>query len=138
MLATAAGSSGLADWFVIGGRWSGDRTRTLLDEPKLRRVEQEFEEKYGWWTGGKEHVTEEQRREQMQEMFDSEFPDFTGEFPYWRNQYEQMGYEDDAMILTQELYDRLLKGYEGQEDSEHHADLDSDPRIARHDKVKSG
>jgi hypothetical protein len=119
-------SSGIADWFVIGGRWSGKLTRMLLEKEKLERVEQEFEEKHGWWTGGKEHVTDEQRREQMKEMFDSEFPDFDGEFPYWRNQYELMGYDDDAMILTQELYDALLKEYEGEDDGEHHADLDYD------------
>ena len=40
----------------------------------------------GWWIGGKERVTEEQRREQMKAIFYREFPDFTGEMPYWRNQ----------------------------------------------------
>jgi hypothetical protein len=119
-------SAGLADWFVIGGRWSGELTRAWLGKEKVEKVEKEFEEKHGWWIGGQEQMTEEQRREQMKDIFDREFPDFTGEMPYWRNQYEAYGYEDDAMILTQELYDALLKAYEGQEDSDAHADLDYD------------
>jgi hypothetical protein len=120
-------SAGLADWFVIGGRWSGELTRALLDSQKLAKVEMEFEEQYGWWLGGEEHMTEEQRREQMNGIFSREFPDFAGEMPYWRNQYEPYGDEDDAMMLTQVLYDKLLKPYEGQEDSEEHADLEYEP-----------
>lgn len=118
---------GYADWFVIGGRWSGALTRALLDKKKLAKVEKEFEEAHGWWVGGKERVTEDQRREQMNAIFDREFPDFTGEMPYWRKQYEAYGSEDDAMILTQELYDALLKEYKGQDESEHHADVEYEP-----------
>jgi hypothetical protein len=120
-------NAGLADWFVIGGRWSGELTRVLLDQKKLATVQKEFEEKHGWWLGGQEHVTEEQRREQMKEVFFREFPDFQDEMPFWRDQYREHGYEDDAMIVTQERYDRLLKAYEGQEDSDEHADLDWTP-----------
>ena len=47
--------------------------------------------------------------------------------PYHRDTYKPDGYEDDAVILTQEIYDGLLKEYEGSEDSEHHADLDFEP-----------
>jgi hypothetical protein len=47
--------------------------------------------------------------------------------PYWRDQYASYGYEDDAMILTQALYDALLKDDAGQEESEHHADLEYEP-----------
>jgi len=118
---------GLADWFVIGGRWSGVLTLALLNQDKVTKVQQEFENMHGWWVGGKEHVTEEQRREQMKTIFYREFPDFTGEMPYWRNQYEAYGYEDDAMILTPGLYDALLKPYEGQVESEHHADIEYEP-----------
>jgi hypothetical protein len=120
-------SGGLADWFVIGGRWSGELTRALLDSVKLAAVEKAFEARHGWWLGGQEHVTENQRRKQMKAIFAREFPDFTGEMPYWRNPYQDEGYEDDAMILTQALYDALLKEYEGQEDSDNHADLEDEP-----------
>jgi hypothetical protein len=120
-------SGGLADWFVIGGRWSGALTQALLDKEKLTKVEKAFEEAHGWWIGGQEHVTEAQRHEQMKAIFFREFPDFTGEMPYWRNQYEAYGYEDDAMVLTKELYAALLKPYEGQDESEHHADVEYEP-----------
>jgi hypothetical protein len=41
-------SSGLADWCVIGGRWSGELTRAVLDQEKLDTVEQAFEARHGW------------------------------------------------------------------------------------------
>ena len=44
--------------------------------------------------------------------------------PFQRDTYQDNGYADDAMLLTQELYDALLKEYEGKEESEYHADLD--------------
>ena len=40
--------------------------------------------------------------------------------------YHERGYADDAMVLTQELYDALLTEYEGQEESEYHTDLEYD------------
>jgi hypothetical protein len=120
-------SRAMADWFVIGGQWSGVLTRALLDKVTLGHVQKEFEEKYGCWVGGQERVTEEQRREQMKAKFYREFPDFQGEMPFWRDQYREQGYEDDAMILTQELYNTLLKPYEGLEDSEEHVDLGDEP-----------
>src|SRR5882724_10014943 len=61
-------NAGLADWFVIGGRWSGAFTRALLDKEKLETVEKEFERKHGWWLGGQEHMTEKQRRQQMKKI----------------------------------------------------------------------
>jgi hypothetical protein len=33
--------------------------------------------------------------------------------PFERDHYKHAGFADDAMILTQELYDALLKEYEG-------------------------
>jgi hypothetical protein len=71
-------------------------------------------------------MTEAARREQMKALFDREFPDFTGEMPYWRNQYAQYGYDDDAMLVTPELYEKLLHMYEGDFESEDYADLECD------------
>jgi hypothetical protein len=115
---------GLCDWYVIGGRWSGELTRVLLPQNKLKAVRKEFEEKHGWYIGGEKRITEEQRREQMRAIFMRYFPDFTGELPYWRNPYKPDGYEDDAKLLTRTLYKRLLKEYEGSDQSEYHADLE--------------
>jgi len=63
----------------------------------------------------------------FQQMWDAEAPVAYRGIPYDRDNYEHYGYEDDAMLLTQELYDALLKEYEGTEDSEYHADLEYDP-----------
>lgn len=100
-------STGPADWFVIGGRWSGELTRALLDQKKLKEFWDEFEQKYGWWTGGKENVTEQQRLKQSKELFSNFFPKFKGIHPFWRNPYKETGYKDDAMVVTGKLFDRL-------------------------------
>ena len=52
---------GKADWFVVGGRWSGELTKLLLDRKKLTAVKRKLGEDH-WWTGGKEKITREDRR----------------------------------------------------------------------------
>jgi len=50
-----------------------------------------------------------------------------GPKPYTRSGYEQFGYPDDAVLLTQHLYDALLSGYAGQSlDRDAYADLDDE------------
>lgn len=100
-------ATGPADWFVIGGRWSGELTRALLDQKKLKEFRDEFEKKYGWWTGGKGNLTEEQRLKQSRKLFSSFFPKFKSIHPFWRNRYRELGYKDDAMVVTDKLFDRL-------------------------------
>lgn len=104
--------SPLCDWFVIGGRWSGELTKAGLDQEKLKAFEKEFGELYGWWTGGKGTVTEEIRAKQAVEVFKKYFPDFQGGHPYWRNSYAHLGYKDDAMIVSKEIWGKVLKAYE--------------------------
>lgn len=115
---------GMGDWYVIGGRWSGTLVRARLDEDKLEALDKEFGEKYGWWTGGEERVTEDERRAQYRQMFMEVFPDFTGELPRWRDAFGSDGYEDDAAIVDEVLYDGLLKEFEGSVEDDFHADLD--------------
>lgn len=100
-------STGPADWFVIGGRWSGELTRALLDQKKLKKFRDKFEKKYGWWTGGKEKITEQQRLKQSKELFSNFFPKFKDIHPFWRYNYKETGYKDDAMVVTGKLFDRL-------------------------------
>jgi hypothetical protein len=59
-------SRGWGDWFVIGGRWSGELTRRLG----------------GSDAGG--------------------------------NQQDELGLDDDAQVVTPELYDACLKDFEGE------------------------
>jgi hypothetical protein len=97
-----------ADWFVIGGRGSGLMTRIRLDQQQLEEFEKEFGEKYGFWLGGEEHITDEQRQVQSMELFGKYFPNFQGEHPFWRNPYKRLGYDDDATICDEIIYEKVL------------------------------
>ena len=104
---------GVCDWFVIGGRWSGILTKVQLDLAKVQKAEQEFEDKYGWWIGGEENITEETRKKQYEEIFFKYFPEFKGNVPAWRDSYCVMGYEDDAQIVNDAIYEHLIKNSRG-------------------------
>jgi hypothetical protein len=124
-------SCGMADWFVIGGRWSGELSRASWAKEitsQMHALEQELGvQVWGAFYGSaeKERIQQELAAK-FQQMWDNAAPDgYTG-IPYCRDTYQQNGYEDDAMLLTQELYDALLKEYEGKEEFEHHSDLEYD------------
>jgi hypothetical protein len=68
--------SGYADWFVIGGRWSGSLVSDDPDRP--------------------------------------------------RSEYDELGAEDDALVLTQELYDKHLKENEERCLSEFYCDVEDE------------
>ena len=56
----------------------------------------------------------------------------TGKSPYTRNSHAELGQPDDAMLLTRELYDAMLAGYESESfvmDDFHckYLDLDKEP-----------
>lgn len=113
-------SSPIADWFVIGGRWSGVLTRCRLDQAKVKQFEEGFGKKHGWWIGGEKRITEETRRTQAKKLFAKYFPNFKGIFPYWRDTYKDIGYEDDAMIVTQEIWDKVIKDCDRDVNPEYH------------------
>jgi hypothetical protein len=100
-------SSGIADWCVIGGRWSGEFTKKSLDDVKIDEFEKKFEEKHGFWTN--RDTSDEMRRKQAEKMFAEFFPDFDGNVPYWRDTYKTYGYEDDAVIVDKEIYEKIIK-----------------------------
>lgn len=103
-------SHAVADWFVVGGRWSGTLTAERLNQKRLRAYRKDFKKKYGWWTNAK--VDERTRRKQGQKLFKKYFPEFKGTYPDWRDTYLVLGYPDDAQILDRRLYCLLLKEYE--------------------------
>jgi len=123
--------SGQADWFVIGGRWSGELSRAAWAKELTRRMAAVEEEKgvqvWGAWYGDaeKQKVQKELERT-FRRMWRAEAPATYVGIPVNRDTYQEYGYEDDAMILTEELYNALLKEYEGQCQSEHHADLEDE------------
>ena len=121
--------SGMADWFVIGGRWSGELSRHSWAKDitvRMRAIEKQLGvQVWGVWYGDKKKE-EYQRRlaGQFQQMWDKASPEQYRGIPIQRDTSKEEGYEDDAMILTQDIYDDLLEEFEGSEDSENHADLD--------------
>lgn len=109
----------LCDWFVIGGRWSG-----LLAETLMRG---EFK--------SKAHALEGMDRELLaSDVIDGHANELdaiwhslggTGPNPYSRSNYLHYGYADDAMLVSEELYNALLDKHEGRDtDRESFADLD--------------
>lgn len=124
-------STALADWFVIGGRWSGELSRYSWGRTLYERMEK-AEKAAGVHVWGASYADKKLQRKQkaMEKLFTmawkKDAPKEYHHIPINRGSYLELGYEDDAMILTQELYDALLKEHEGSEDSEHHADLDYD------------
>jgi hypothetical protein len=120
---------GFADWFVIGGRWSGELSRHAWAKAfaaQMDAIEQEHDvQVWGAYYGdkGKQYL-QQQLAERSQAMWDAAAPPAYQGIPIQRDTSKADGYEDDAMLLTQDLYDGLLKEYEGASDCEYHADLD--------------
>ena len=123
--------SSMADWYVIGGRWSGELSRhtwaKLLTE-QMDALEQQHDVQVWGSFYGDEDKQRVQRElaTRFQQMWDAAAPRAFRGIPIQRDTYKTYGYEDDAMLLTQELYDTLLHEYAGQRVSEYHADLDGE------------
>jgi hypothetical protein len=123
---------GVCDWFVIGGRWSGELSRSTWAKQITAQMaaleEHHAVQVWGTFYGGdaEKKRTQQELAKVFQQMWDAEAPVAYVGIPYIRDTYQQGGYADDAMLLTQELYDALLKEYEGKEESEYHADLEYD------------
>jgi hypothetical protein len=98
-----------ADWFVVGGRWSGELTSNQLDQEKIKALNNEFEQKYGFWIS--KDITEEIRREQYRKITQKYFPDYKGMPWAFRDSYQEEGYEDDAQIVNRPLFDRIIKDH---------------------------
>ena len=129
---TGRWGGGLADWFVIGGRWSGELSRASWAKAitaEMDALEKEHAvQVWGAFYGSTEKTRIQQElAARFQRLWDAHAPDAYKGIPIQRDTYKQDGYADDAMVLTQELYDALLKEYEGKEDSEYHADVEYEP-----------
>jgi len=111
-------SSSIADWFVIGGRWSGKLQDIKIFDEVMKMLKKKKDEHI--YTSD---LDDEKTKKKIQKIWESKGG--KGESSYTRNQYNTDGYEDDAMIVTKKLYDKFLKDYEGTEtDGEHFWDLD--------------
>jgi hypothetical protein len=96
----------LADWFVIGGRWSGylstSRIGDAYREAVAARFPEQSEKPYG--------LVADHRKEldRIWESLGGQSPN-----PYSRDDTDDLGHPDDAQVLTKELYDALLSDFEG-------------------------
>ena len=83
--------SPLCDWFVIGGRWSGKLQMALLGDAYQTAINQLLD----------------QHRDALNQLW--HLFGGTGEHPHHRSD-DDLGFDDDAMIVNQALYDRFLAG----------------------------
>lgn len=124
---TFCGSGGrfgipLCDWFVIGGRWSGLLPQTHYGEPYARAF-------IALQTPGRSARDTLQRRTALETLWQQ----FGGLPPApLHRESDPYGHEDDALLVDQALYDRLLAVHDGQatvSDGCHCelVDLDDDP-----------
>lgn len=98
----------LADWFVIGGRWSGLLAEALIGNAFRRALQATFPELKD---GELIPAWAEAHPAEMNALWAS--CGGKGIHPWNRSSYDEHGYEDDAMPLTQALYDALLAQYKG-------------------------
>jgi hypothetical protein len=122
---------GMADWFVIGGRWSGVLSRhswAALITAQMDALEKQHGVQV-WGAYYSDEASQHLQRdlaERFQAMWNAVAPCVYRGIPIVRDTYKADGYEDDAMLLSQELYDHLLTEYADYSESEYHADLDEE------------
>lgn len=115
--------SPLCDWFVLGGRWSGMLKEQLLGQDFRDAFQREFPElATGWFATD---LLEKHRHalDQLWRRFGGQ-----GAHPLTRSGYDELGDDDDAMLIDAALYERFLKEYRGFEfgANSEFADLDGD------------
>lgn len=97
----------LCDWFVIGGRWSGLLSETKRNDPYRAAMRELFPEmSRDFWP----QSLVDQNRQKLDALW--HLHGGTGPSPYTRSGYEELGFPDDAQLLTAELYEDFLKDYE--------------------------
>lgn len=98
----------IADWFVIGGRWSGELAEARLKTPFYEQAKSLFANPDAFGYSMQEVKEKEPELQALWERLGG-----TDTNPMNRDTYLSYGYEDDAQIVDQALYDKLIKEYEG-------------------------
>ena len=109
------------DWFVIGGAWSGLLAETVMGG--------EFQARVRALTGTDGERLKQSDLERHAADLDALWQSLGGTAPnrYLRKDCHDYGHPDDAMLLSQPLYDALLSEHEGQDtDGTSFVDLDGD------------
>jgi len=96
---------GMCDWFVIGGRWSGELSRASWAKEITAQMDA-LEREHGVQVWGAFYGSAEKERIQQelaarfQSLWDMHAPEEYRGIPIQRDTYQDTGYEDDAMLLT--------------------------------------
>ena len=115
--------SPLCDWFVLGGRWSGSLKEQLLGPEYQAALQREFPDFTNGWFATSFIEKHRHGLDQLWRRFGGR-----DSHPLTRNGYDELGADDDAMLVDEALYERFLKAYRDLEyggDAEF-ADLDGD------------
>lgn len=97
--------SSKADWYVVGGRWSGlftDKKETEeLIKPLLEKELKERPDLLNYL-----YINDHSVSKELKEQIDTISIKKTG-LPYFRCTYDNDGYEDDAVLITKEILEKL-------------------------------
>jgi len=103
---------GFYDWYVIGGRWSGEHTVWQLNQKfgkeTLKKIHDEFEKEFGWFTDA--NNDEVKRAIQYEEVFRRHITKEQwdrGSLPGWRNSYKEDGFDDDIIAISDVPWDHF-------------------------------
>ena len=106
-------AQGPADFFEIGGRWTGELTAVQLSPLLLKSFSEKLDE-INFPFGSKKEAMKSWKR--MEKIFYSYFPKFKGTIPFGREIYSRrLGkfarefWEDDVQIVSKKLWNRLIK-----------------------------
>jgi hypothetical protein len=112
-------SSPKADWFLMGGRWSG-LLSTLTWASRAYKEIQELEDKHdiriiGCFYCDKEKTKKQEElkkeAEKIWSKYQKDVPKECKDVPYFRDNFASGFQVDDAMILTKELIEKLKENY---------------------------
>lgn len=121
----------VADWFVIGGRWSGELSNKTWAKKVIKEIElmekKENLQIAGCWYGNKKETKKQAEvRAIAEKMYQDAMPKKLKNknlvYDRFINEetYNQNGFYDDAMIVNKTLYDAFLKEYKGKEKGKTH------------------
>jgi len=114
-------SGSKADWYVVGGRWSGSFTyvfkqkeKDATDKEAQKLIDADLKQgKHKQYKGCdactlaiNNHIGSKKLRKQLEKLYMARLG-----VPFARSTYKQDGQEDDAIIITPELRKALKKEY---------------------------
>ena len=97
-------SSPIADWFVIGGRWSGDLQEAELGITFYDELKKAIPPTSDFGYSDAELKANKKAIQKIWEGLGGK-----GDSPFTRDTYLDMGYEDDAMMVTKNIFNNVIK-----------------------------